>query len=318
MGLLTDILSRVDAMKRRGAGLLSNPADTLAAWAAPDPADPNLGSVGSVMPGVSQNAIRGLLQSNAGMATDVAMNSPMGFMGKIVYHGSPHTFDKFDMSKIGTGEGWQAYGHGLYFAETPEVARTYKNPGGMRSGTAPLDIDGVRAAQWMQSDARTPIEKRAADSLQRNRNTDYAISYLEQDAPYDPVAKAAADWIKANDSRISKPGNLYRVDIPDEHIAKMLDWDKPLSEQPQGVRDAMVPVVEAAKRSGIKLADETAGGIMAAARWDMGTKGEVEQLLRSRGVPGIRYLDQGSRAGGQGTSNYVLFDDALAKIVGRE
>ena len=26
-----------------------------------------------------------------------------------------------------------------------------------------------------------------------------------------------------------KQGQLYKVDLPDEHIAKMLDWDKPLS-----------------------------------------------------------------------------------------
>ena len=42
-----------------------------------------------------------------------------------VYHGSPHKFDKFDMSKIGTGEGAQAYGHGLYYAESPKVANDY-------------------------------------------------------------------------------------------------------------------------------------------------------------------------------------------------
>ena len=36
--------------------------------------------------------------------------------GITAYHGSPHTFDKFSMDKIGTGEGAQAYGHGLYFA----------------------------------------------------------------------------------------------------------------------------------------------------------------------------------------------------------
>jgi len=36
------------------------------------------------------------------------------------YHGSPHDFDKFSMQKIGTGEGAQAYGHGLYFAENPK------------------------------------------------------------------------------------------------------------------------------------------------------------------------------------------------------
>jgi hypothetical protein len=43
------------------------------------------------------------------------------------YHGSPHKFDKFDLSKIGTGEGAQAYGHGFYFAEDPREADVYKN-----------------------------------------------------------------------------------------------------------------------------------------------------------------------------------------------
>src|SRR5262245_53429063 len=43
------------------------------------------------------------------------------------YHGSPHDFERFDLSKIGTGEGAQVFGHGLYFAENPEVARTYRN-----------------------------------------------------------------------------------------------------------------------------------------------------------------------------------------------
>lgn len=46
--------------------------------------------------------------------------------GVEVYHGTPHTFTQFDSSKIGTGEGAQAYGHGLYFAENPEVAGAYK------------------------------------------------------------------------------------------------------------------------------------------------------------------------------------------------
>src|SRR5574343_527293 len=48
-----------------------------------------------------------------------------------VYHGSPHKFDKADSSKIGTGEGAQAYGHGLYWAESPVVANAYANVGAM-------------------------------------------------------------------------------------------------------------------------------------------------------------------------------------------
>src|SRR6185436_13273853 len=42
------------------------------------------------------------------------------------YHGSPHDFDQFSLSKIGTGEGAQAYGHGLYFAENPATAGQYR------------------------------------------------------------------------------------------------------------------------------------------------------------------------------------------------
>jgi len=43
------------------------------------------------------------------------------------YHGSPHDFDRFSLDAIGTGEGAQAYGHGLYFAESEDVARSYRD-----------------------------------------------------------------------------------------------------------------------------------------------------------------------------------------------
>lgn len=42
------------------------------------------------------------------------------------WHGGPHEFDRFDMSKIGTGEGAQAYGWGLYFAGAKAVAKHYR------------------------------------------------------------------------------------------------------------------------------------------------------------------------------------------------
>ena len=37
----------------------------------------------------------------------------------------------------------------------------------------------------------------------------------------------------------SKQGNLYEVDLPDEHIEKMLDWDKSWKQQPKNVQDAI-------------------------------------------------------------------------------
>jgi len=44
-----------------------------------------------------------------------------------VGHASPHRFEQFSMDKIGTGEGAQVYGHGLYFAENPTVVDEYFN-----------------------------------------------------------------------------------------------------------------------------------------------------------------------------------------------
>ena len=42
-------------------------------------------------------------------------------------HASPHSFRKFSTDFMGKGEGAQAYGWGLYFAENPKVNRSYMN-----------------------------------------------------------------------------------------------------------------------------------------------------------------------------------------------
>ena len=42
-----------------------------------------------------------------------------------LYHGSPHDFIKFQTSNIGTGEGNQSFGYGLYFTENKGVAEYY-------------------------------------------------------------------------------------------------------------------------------------------------------------------------------------------------
>lgn len=43
------------------------------------------------------------------------------------YHGTPHTFDTFDLGAIGTGEGRQAHGWGLYFAQDKRVSEGYQS-----------------------------------------------------------------------------------------------------------------------------------------------------------------------------------------------
>ncbi|RLC08723.1 MAG: hypothetical protein DRI24_22900, partial [Deltaproteobacteria bacterium] len=53
------------------------------------------------------------------------VGAPNTQKGMVAFHGSPHKFDKFKISQLGTGEGAQAYGHGMYLAESKEVAGGY-------------------------------------------------------------------------------------------------------------------------------------------------------------------------------------------------
>lgn len=51
------------------------------------------------------------------------------------WHGSPYDFDKFDLGAIGTGEGAQAHGWGLYFAKKKTVSKNYQKVLSKRLGT---------------------------------------------------------------------------------------------------------------------------------------------------------------------------------------
>jgi hypothetical protein len=128
------------------------------------------------------------------------------------------------------------------------------------------------------------------------------------------AANEAIAAIKRGRVSISFPpdypqGNLYKVDLPDEQIAKMLDWDKPLSQQSQEIQSI-------AKNLGLSL-DDLGGDLVAAANAKL-PKG-AEQL-RQAGIPGIKYYDAQSRGGQQATTqNFVVFpgNEELLKILER-
>jgi len=257
-----------------------------------------------------------------------------GILPMDVYHGSPYKFDKFDMSKIGTGEGAQAYGHGLYFAENPSVASQYKADrsyvGKVMNGTPDntpwdasrvakqaADIHGDQAVPFLQRVLKQNSMLKAPGQAESNKEVADAIALLQN-------------------GQVKGTASLYRVDLPDEHIAKMLDWDKPLSKQPGNVRDALMsldvpfggfkdsPAQVAKFNAGVspdmavKYPDASGQSIYTELAGRLGGQSAFSQKLREMGVPGIRYLDGGSRTGGAGTSNFVVFNDTLPKIIGRE
>jgi len=157
-------------------------------------------------------------------------------MGLTAYHGTPHTIKgKFDISKVGTGEGAQAYGHGMYFAENPAVAKQYATD---RSYVGKVMAGTPDNTPWdAQRIAQDTLNVHGDNAIEQLQKTLKANSYSKnpQQVQYNKQLEDAIDLLKTN--QLQPVGNLYKVDIPDADIPNMLDWDLPISQQPAKVQE---------------------------------------------------------------------------------
>jgi hypothetical protein len=244
-------------------------------------------------------------QRSIPVADSVAMDLG-GMLGSIkAYHGSPHNFDRFDMSKIGTGEGAQAYGHGLYFAENEGVAQTYKGVQG-------------RASQDPMLNVATKVIKSGQDPQEM-------LPLIFPKATKGEISEAI--------TRAGKPvsGSMYEVNI-NAKPEDFLDWDKPLGQQPGpldrlskyyaqkiGVSEEMAreELIRDTGSSFYRNESSALGGTQPGTPSYRGTydQAKATDQLRGAGIPGIKYLDGASRSAGDGSRNYVVFDDSLIQIL---
>jgi hypothetical protein len=165
----------------------------------------------TITPQMRQSILQGQSAFRDGGAVDDEYED-----GITAYHGSPHDFDQFDISKIGTGEGAQSYGHGLYFAEAEPVAMEYRDK-----------LTGVDTSPFTKM-GLAPHHVKAAES------------YVKTSDPTQPevAAKDFANWVGVNHTpelteafkNAKKQGHMYEVHIK-AHPDHFLDWDKPLREQ---------------------------------------------------------------------------------------
>lgn len=210
------------------------------------------------------------------------------------HHGTPHQVDKFSTSKIGTGEGAQVYGWGLYFAENPAVSAEY--------------------ARRLQAAVVVYNHPNYGGKHVVMRNNEVVSVHKTSEA--------------ANRARDKMRGNDYTVTLNVEP-EELLDWDKPLSEQSGKVRKALETPARIASKFGysmtevlrmsaerrkqleanaeaVKLFDFAGSAIYQTIASDPdnpnGSRGgqqtgakQATELLASLGIKGIRYLDQGSR-----------------------
>jgi hypothetical protein len=286
------------------------------------------------------------LASYVTMAPSVTGGVPVGALGSgaiRAYHGSPHDFDKFDLSKIGTGEGVQAYGHGLYFAGNEDVARTYR----------PRPVANV--PQQYSPEIRSAIDmvagqggiEEAKASLQRQiavigKNLAKATEQRDQEMLAYSLhnRQKALEALNSGDVNINNRGRMYEVNI-NADPAHLLDWDKPI--QPKTpvremiadeamkqtgslyggernvAKDAFLSAQnpnltgEGAYRSLSRLAagryHETADSIFGGRN-----SGGASDMLRDAGIPGIKYLDQGSRRPGVSSLTPSQLDGRIEQL----
>ena len=282
----------------------------------------DLAGVGAAVAPVPGAGIGKALGKAAKAGVEGAEHAATGHIGDMIkaYHGSPHDFDRFDLSKIGTGEGAQAYGHGLYFAENEGVARDYRNKlsdaDAMVLPNKPEYQDLAEAATKLRPPRAVP------DDLIRQLQ-----SYADDGSE---TAARALREIKAGNLSVGHGGRMYEVGIRanPEHF---LDWDKPLSEQHPKVQEALDSMGIKTKHSitDDQIAAHRAAGRNGEADFLEGQRHFIEsgrqrtgqqvvdslsrltgdsldtlgldhsgasRRLREAGIPGIKYLDQGSRA----------------------
>lgn len=310
-GLLGDVYSAIDSKKRQLKGLLADPVETVRQFMFNQNQDAgkSLDLLGQTYKDANGKPSLANMSPRSQAAHDkLTSDLTAAVMGATVWHGSPHKFDKFDSSKIGTGEGAQAYGHGLYLADSPAVAQQYA---GMNPSSSVRVLPNGKQFDVVATRDSGPLEE---------------LGTFASRAEADKVASGFTG------------SNHYKVDLPDEHIAKMLDWDKPLS----GQEEAMASLGAALDQTKIGNAlgvyrgkipqtsltsDRIFGGTQGAAAGsdlyralaNASTHDEAAALLRKQGIPGIRYLDGGSRGAGTGSSNYVVFpgNEGLLSIMER-
>ena len=299
-----------------------------------------------------------------GSANTVGMNLWHGGPNKWAAEpGFPQGRPRLD--KMGEGEGVQAFGKGFYSAEKPAVALDYKRrlsrkPAEITYDGKPINADvnvsgssrkftdftskeGLVNEIFMRAktegvDPSVILNQRLDGSIKKIDRVENSSMSMSSQIPQLQKLDDHIKLLKSIDPKLIKKidpddmiegGVLYKLDIPDEDIAKYIDLDAPLSEQSQYIKDALQKI----KGQLPENAFDDLGG-----NWDalfgpnvtgqqlIGTIDSImggkfaEKVLRKAGIPGNRYADQMSRGKNAQTRNYVTWDQKVldrAKVLQR-
>lgn len=192
---------------------------------------------------------------------------------QVAWHGSPFDFDSFDLGKIGAGEGNQAHGWGLYFAENRKISEAYKDTFGWK-GLA-IDLDGKRYTQHEDGTfvanneavaEGSPLDYALNQLIASKGNKDTAVKELREtvkrrtDSANEAVKKQNIDFTQAadllekiNNVNVTRGGKMYEVNVPENDV--LLDEQSPLFKQPLRVLKGLSKLHYASAYTAGKLAN---------------------------------------------------------------
>ena len=257
--------------------------------------------------------------------------------GIIAFHGSGADFDEFRLEMIGTGEGAQAYGYGLYFTDSKDIAGFYKN-----MMTRSVDIDGkpyIRGNnindELVDPDIADDLGATNGDLEAAIKSSEEFLQKMVQDDNVQAIRSTSKELEKLKQLRgkitvNDKSGKMYKVGIapkPDE----LLDYDLPLSQQSKSVQEKIAKLTDDVYDGGFQMSmtdllkefsdSEVTGKLIMK---KIGTYGKISDKAISKklsefGIPGIKYRASGWRGAGTADEaaerNYVIFDDKAVNIM---
>nr|DAF78108.1 MAG TPA: crystallin beta/gamma motif-containing protein [Caudoviricetes sp.] len=243
------------------------------------------------------------------------------------WHGSPHDFDKFDLGAIGSGEGNQAHGWGLYFAKNREVAQAYKDVLGIDSveiirGDTKYrlndDIEWYDEKTKSIIDAESPLSmalttlseegenakaiKNLTDFInsKKDNKSDYVIAQIKR-------AEQAIQILKDNHFDTHQWNTMFEVDIPENEY--LLNEQKNIEKQSPIVKNAISQISNELNSSVLNNSNLSGKEFYKLLSQKLGGDKLASQKLNDFGIKGITYK------GEQDGICFVVFDDKTIKVI---
>ena len=240
-----------------------------------------------------------------------------------------HELGAFDSSKIGTGEGAQAFGHGLYFAERKGTAADYQNILSAKNKDSEYQFfleSNISEADQKGDYDRLELYEEAmgTNSPQDFRDVVDSYKYESVDANTRQLANDVADELEAFTKRDgTKPsfGALYEVKIKarQEEFLELDDvigdQDQPFVERIFDSNPKLKGLLEDAQDYYTPVGENATGYSVFRVLQETFEPQEYARILNKAGIKGFKYKDAQTRFSPKGaTYNYVVFDDKIVDI----